>query len=67
LAVADGVGGWSLRGVDPGIYARELCEKYAMESSVSVGRLFRSKKEYATNPKDLLVAAAGDTRSEGSR
>ena len=25
LAVADGVGGWNKRGVDPGIFARELC------------------------------------------
>ena len=30
LSVADGVGSWSLRGVDPGIYARELCDKYAI-------------------------------------
>ncbi|CDW72780.1 serine threonine family 2c [Stylonychia lemnae] len=25
LAVADGVGGWNRKGVDPGIFARELC------------------------------------------
>jgi len=25
LAVADGVGGWASKGVDPGIFARELC------------------------------------------
>ena len=25
VAVADGVGGWNRRGVDPGIFARELC------------------------------------------
>ena len=24
-AVADGVGGWNSKGVDPGIFARELC------------------------------------------
>lgn len=25
LAVADGVGGWASKGIDPGIFARELC------------------------------------------
>jgi len=25
IAVADGVGGWNRKGVDPGIFARELC------------------------------------------
>ena len=25
IAVADGVGGWNNRGVDPGIFTRELC------------------------------------------
>lgn len=25
IAVADGVGGWNKKGVDPGIFARELC------------------------------------------
>jgi len=27
LAVADGVGGWNRKGIDPGIFARELCER----------------------------------------
>jgi len=25
IAVADGVGGWNRKGVNPGIFARELC------------------------------------------
>ena len=25
MAVADGVGGWADKGVDPGFYSRELC------------------------------------------
>jgi protein phosphatase PTC7 len=25
IGVADGVGGWNRKGVDPGIFARELC------------------------------------------
>lgn len=27
LAVADGVGGWSSMGVDPGLYSKQLCAK----------------------------------------
>lgn len=26
LAVADGVGGWNKRGVDPGLFSKELCK-----------------------------------------
>ena len=26
VAVADGVGGWNKKGVNPGIFARELCD-----------------------------------------
>jgi len=26
IAVADGVGGWNRKGIDPGIFARELCK-----------------------------------------
>ena len=25
VAVADGVGGWARKGVDPGLFAKELC------------------------------------------
>jgi hypothetical protein len=28
LAVADGVGSWIMKGIDSGIYARELCAKF---------------------------------------
>ena len=28
--VADGVGGWANRGVDPGKYAKSLCKKAAI-------------------------------------
>jgi len=31
LIVADGVGGWSLQGVDPGNFARELVSQVAKE------------------------------------
>jgi len=27
LVVADGVGGWNTKGIDPGLYSKELCEK----------------------------------------
>ena len=29
IAVADGVGGWATKGVDPAIYSRRLCKKYS--------------------------------------
>jgi protein phosphatase PTC7 len=28
LALADGVGGWAESGIDPAIFARNLCKKY---------------------------------------
>lgn len=30
MAIADGVGGWAESGVDPAIFARRLCKKYAL-------------------------------------
>lgn len=51
IAVADGVGGWNRKGVDPGIFARELCRhiiaRYNTWTSI--------KNRYEINMWELLV------------
>lgn len=59
IAVADGVGGWSSHGVDPGIYSRMLMRHLA--------RLFASRKAYfSQNPKELLIQAARSNTERGT-
>lgn len=58
LAVADGVGGWISRNVDPALYSRELCE--------NIGTLYDLDRTYRTSPKKLLMEAAYETKQEGS-
>jgi len=59
LAVADGVGGWADYGVDPALYSKELCSN--IESLVK-----SDFNKYKKNPKQLLIDAAGRTKSKGS-
>lgn len=41
IAVADGVGGWGEMGVDPGLFSKELCLKYA--NNVNILRHYHQK------------------------
>ena len=42
IAVADGVGGWNRKGIDPGIFARELCSHVLnrYQSAINVQKRF---------------------------
>jgi len=44
LVVADGVGGWASRGVDPAIYSRNLVKSV-------VNNWQKNQKKYILNPK----------------
>ncbi|CAA0812802.1 Probable protein phosphatase 2C 55 [Striga hermonthica] len=55
IGVADGVGGWSARGVDAGEYARELMTHAA-----------RAVARGPIGPKNVLLKAHSKTKSRGS-
>uniref|UniRef100_A0A5B7BXY9 Protein phosphatase n=1 Tax=Davidia involucrata TaxID=16924 RepID=A0A5B7BXY9_DAVIN len=59
LGVADGVGQWSLEGINPGVYAQELmenCEKIVLDcNNVPI-----------TNPVEVLNRSAVEAQSPGS-
>ncbi|CAK9181656.1 unnamed protein product [Ilex paraguariensis] len=59
FGVADGVGQWSLEGINPGVYARELmanCEKI-VSSCISL---------QITNPEEVLNRSIAEAQSPGS-
>lgn len=56
VGVADGVGGWSSKGVDPGLFSRELMA-FAAEAVVKFEK---------RDPLDVLRAAHAKTRALGS-
>nr|XP_028963142.1 probable protein phosphatase 2C 71 isoform X2 [Malus domestica] len=59
LGVADGVGQWSLEGVNPGLYARELmenCERFISDC----------KGLPLTEPEEVLIRGLSSTKSPGS-
>ncbi|XP_008782121.2 probable protein phosphatase 2C 62 isoform X2 [Phoenix dactylifera] len=59
FGVADGVGQWSLEGINAGLYARELmqnCEKLVSECQGVPG----------TKPDQILIQSAAEARSPGS-
>ncbi|KAK9287570.1 hypothetical protein L1049_015991 [Liquidambar formosana] len=59
LGVADGVGQWSLEGINAGLYAQELmenCEKIVLDC----------KSVPMTNPKEVLNQSAAAAQSPGS-
>ncbi|KAF5448533.1 hypothetical protein F2P56_029057 [Juglans regia] len=59
LGVADGVGQWSLEGVNTGLYALELmenCEKIVLDP----------KSAPVIKPKELLIRSAAESQSPGS-
>jgi len=59
IAVADGVGGWNRKGVDPGIFARELC-----------GHVWNDYKSHKgkgdLSLRQLLVDAVAKTKATGT-
>jgi serine/threonine protein phosphatase PrpC len=57
LIVADGVGGWSLQGVDSGNFARDLVSQVAKEVRSS---------GHKQSLKDSLIKAVKETKSVGS-
>ncbi|XP_059446199.1 probable protein phosphatase 2C 71 isoform X2 [Corylus avellana] len=59
LGVADGVGQWSLEGINAGLYARELmenCQKIVSDP----------KSAPVTKPEELLIRSAAESQSPGS-
>ncbi|KAL3530997.1 hypothetical protein ACH5RR_010319 [Cinchona calisaya] len=58
IGVADGVGGWSRRGIDAGKYARDL-----MKNS-EIAAEFEPKG--AVNPKKVMQEAYSNTKADGS-
>lgn len=63
VAVADGVGGWNRKGVNPGIFARELCGHVSsqFEQERSEG-----KKIFEISLRELLVQAVKKTKATGT-
>ncbi|KAI3996375.1 hypothetical protein MKX01_026843 [Papaver californicum] len=59
LGVADGVGQWSLEGINAGLYAQELMENCARIVSVS-------ESITVTEPDKVLIGSAAKARSLGS-
>ncbi|KAM0972255.1 hypothetical protein ACFX2H_019786 [Malus domestica] len=59
LGVADGVGQWSLEGVNPGLYARELMENCE-------GFISDCKGLPLTEPEEVLIKGSSNTKSPGS-
>ncbi|XP_022846285.1 probable protein phosphatase 2C 55 [Olea europaea var. sylvestris] len=60
IGVADGVGGWAIRGIDAGVYARELM------SNVQDSVQDEKKKNGVVNPKRALTEGFRYTVSQGS-
>lgn len=57
LSVADGVGGWSELGIDPGIFSRQLIDNISNENTRTNNR---------TNILDLFVKACENNKHKGS-
>ncbi|EEF37380.1 probable protein phosphatase 2C 55 [Ricinus communis] len=58
IGVADGVGGWAKKGIDPGKYARELMENCVM--------VLKDEPKGSVNPRRVLEEAYLNTLSKGS-
>ena len=63
LAVADGVGGWNRKGVDPGIFSRELCSN-VWQHYLHLRR--QGKKTTEISVKDLLIEGVKKTKAIGT-
>ena len=62
IAVADGVGGWNNRGVDPGIFTRELCGLVLARYR----QWLTSKRRWQMDPWELLVESIKEARARGT-
>jgi protein phosphatase PTC7 len=62
--VADGVGGWNSKGVDPGIFARELCSH--VWNDYRKLRVEDGLKCYDIDLKKLLIGAVAKTKAMGT-
>ena len=60
VAVADGVGGWNRKGVDPGIFARELC------GHVWAGYRQQVADKQTISLKQLLIDSVAKTKATGT-
>jgi len=59
IAVADGVGGNALSGIDPSVYAKTLCRL--------IGNYVNERgSEFTNNPKKLIIEAATDNDHPGT-
>lgn len=63
IAVADGVGGWNNKGVDPGIYARELCRRVLARYT---SWLSNGQQRYQMDLWEMLVSCVRETEATGT-
>ena len=63
IGVADGVGGWNRKGVDPGLFAKELCNHVKNEYE----RLrAEGKKPFEISLRQLLIDCVAKTKAIGT-
>ena len=59
LVVADGVGGWGQRGIDPGAYSKTLC--------LLIGNIYdRNNSYYQERPEELLKLSVSKNQLPGT-
>jgi protein phosphatase PTC7 len=58
IAVADGVGGWADRGVDPGLFSKQLCK--------DIQAIFDKNAETKYSLKQILIEAVKRNKHMGS-
>jgi protein phosphatase PTC7 len=64
LTVADGVGGWNRKGVDPGIFARELSLR--VWNNYLLRREQVKKGAEAIGLRDMLIQSVKETKAMGT-
>jgi protein phosphatase PTC7 len=64
VGVADGVGGWNNRGVDPGLFSREL--SWHVLAKYHIDTVFHNKRRFKVDLTDLLCDAVKKTESPGT-
>lgn len=63
LGVADGVGGWRSKGIDPSIFSGNLV-KYATINSINMLDDSNQENEAAIHPEDIMALAYKDIVSK---
>ena len=64
MAVADGVGGWNNKGVDPGLFSREL--SWHVFAKYHIDTVFNRKPRFKVDLTDLLCDGVKKTESPGT-